>query len=141
MSPPRPIELVTTQPTSAHSTDATAQPLAPSTAWPPAWLWLAALSVALLAVPFALHARARASARLDPDERAFRAMARRLGLGPRHRRLLRAIAQHHGQSLRPVALLASPSLLRRAATEFKRSGQPLPTGVRPTEFVRLFSAP
>lgn len=73
----------------------------------PAWLLPLALG-AVLVLAFAVRALARS--RLTPEERGYRVLARRCGLRPREREMLRALAA--GQCVEsPVGLLFNAGLL------------------------------
>lgn len=81
-----------------------------STSW--LWLWIAMGVAAILAGAWAVRRR-RAQRDADPEVLAFARLAPKLGLGPRQRARLRAMAGAAG--IPPVALLLSEHAFDRAA--------------------------
>lgn len=92
--------------------DAAHDPLAP-------YLLGFAVGTALLACVLAAWAMWTHRRALPDEERAFRVLARRLGLGRGEREGVRLLAAAHG-SARPVALLLSDAALAEALEELQR---------------------
>ena len=73
----------------------------------PIWLvMLAVVSAGILIVSVLFLLRLIRTRRQSPAERAFERLSRKMGLARRHRTLVRALADTHGQA-QPVALLVS----------------------------------
>lgn len=85
----------------------------PSQRWP---LLLALAAVAALSLGIAGWLWWRRTMDEQPDEHAFRRLARGLGMKPADRRLVRTLAVH--REVAPVALLVSPRALASAAGSF-----------------------
>jgi hypothetical protein len=109
-------------------------PAAPEAA---AWVWpavlggLAVVGIALLIWRLVSLRRGRS---WSVEERAFRALTRRVGLGPARRERVRRVIEAGMPGVPPVALLVSPSALERACAAAE-----LKPGMRePTRQVRLW---
>ena len=95
----------------------------------------AVLLAAFLALA-ALHARSILHRRLPPTERAFRRLARARGITPRRRRLVRALAEMHGDA-EPVALLISDTAMRCAIDQDRKANAEPPPGTTLEDLARL----
>lgn len=86
---------------------------------------LTALAVALIAAAVVVLLQRRS--RIDPRERAFMGLCRRLGLGPRERNLVR----HLAAGAPPATLLLSPTAFRAACERAN------PKKLRPNDLARV----
>jgi len=77
------------------------------------WALIFAFLGALVFSGLTIYLWMRAREPSEPEERAFRKMAGRMGLSDRERDIVRAAAVAHGDTT-PAALLLSPSALRDA---------------------------
>ncbi len=77
------------------------------------WALILAVLGALLFSALTIYLWMRSREPAEPEERAFRRLASRMGLSEREREVVRAAASAHG-SATPASLLLSPSALRDA---------------------------
>ncbi len=104
---PEPLRLITTE-SAPHSS--------PGEFWLIVGVCLFVFVISSLGAVYLLWRRSLDS---DPSDFAFRAMARKLGVSKRERRLLREIARE--RSIPPAALLASPAALAETLQEARRA--------------------
>lgn len=118
--------------------DAAAAPAAPA---PPGTDWPLFLAIAVPALVLLVAANLRWAwlRRTPPAERAFRALARRRGIPPRRRRLVRALAAMLDDA-EPVALLVSADAMARATAKFNARGIAFPPGTTAKDLDALRAA-